>query len=203
MSRKTNKQTKQIEKARNDDRSERKSGQCRRNYLNGAIFIKSATQQWNIEIVIVIFTPGLIWLSFLCRWIWLNFVTQPPLFGATLIWRIMKLILTGLATGRPFSVCGTVYWNLSIDLLLFILGFHSRDQQLCFSTETKEDVSIIIAFNSRRIGSGHRHGRHFIVWGHQHGGRDIMWNPRIEEIQMNNTVATICSSMQNLKQMIQ
>ena len=55
-----------------------------------------------------------------------------------------------------------------------ILGFHSRDQQPCFSTETKEDVSIIIAFNSRRIGSGHQHGRHFIVWGYQHGGPDVM-----------------------------
>ena len=58
-------------------------------------------------------------------------------------------------------------------------GFHSRDQQPCISTKTKEDVSIIIGFNSRRIGSGHQHGRHFIVWGHQHGGRDVMWNPRI------------------------
>ena len=55
-----------------------------------------------------------------------------------------------------------------------ILGFHSRDQQPCFSTKTKEDVSIIIAFNSQRIGSGHQNGRHFIVWGHQHGGRDVM-----------------------------
>ena len=61
----------------------------------------------------------------------------------------------------------------------FILGFHSRDQQPCFSMKTREDVSIIIAFNSRRIGSWHQHGRHFIVWGHQHGGRDVMWNPRI------------------------
>ena len=66
-----------------------------------------------------------------------------------------------------------------MELSVLILGFHSRDQQPCFSTKTKEDVSIIIAFNSRRIGSGHQHGRHFIVWGHQHGGRDVMWNPRI------------------------
>ena len=55
-----------------------------------------------------------------------------------------------------------------------ILGFHSRDQQPCFSTKTKKDVSIIIAFSSRRIGSAHQRGRHFIVWGHQHGGRDVM-----------------------------
>ena len=55
-----------------------------------------------------------------------------------------------------------------------ILGFHSRDQQPCFSTKTKEDVSIIVAFNSRRIGSGHQHDRHFIVWRHQHGGPDVM-----------------------------
>ena len=63
----------------------------------------------------------------------------------------------------------------SMDVLsAVILGFHSGDQQPCFSTKTKEDVSIIIAFNSRRIGSGDQHGRHFIVWGHQHGGRDVM-----------------------------
>ena len=55
-----------------------------------------------------------------------------------------------------------------------IVGFHSRDQQPYFSTKTKEDVSIIIAFNSRRIGLRHQHGRHFIVWGHQYGGRDVM-----------------------------
>ena len=55
-----------------------------------------------------------------------------------------------------------------------ILGFPSHDQQPCFSTKTKQDVSIIIAFNSRRIGLEHQHGRHFIVWGHQHGGRDVM-----------------------------
>ena len=55
-----------------------------------------------------------------------------------------------------------------------IVGFHSRDQQPCFSPKTKEDVSIIIAFNSQRIGLRHQHGRHFIFWGHQHGGRDVM-----------------------------
>ena len=55
-----------------------------------------------------------------------------------------------------------------------ILGFHSRDQQPCFSTKTKEGVSIIIAFNSRLIGSAHQHGRHFILWGHQYGGRDVL-----------------------------
>ena len=71
----------------------------------------------------------------------------------------------------PFAFHVNVMLNVSN---LSILGFHSRDQQPCFSTKTKEDVSIIIAFNSRRIGSGHQHGRHFIVWGHQHGGRDVM-----------------------------
>ena len=86
-------------------------------------------------------------------------------------------------------VQSTIWWE--VDQLIIckinrvILGFHSRDQQLCFSMKTKEDVSIIIAFNSRRIGSGHQHGRHFIVWGHQHGGRDVMWNPRIETKQNN------------------
>ena len=67
--------------------------------------------------------------------------------------------------------------SLMITPFLCILGFHSRDQQPCFSTKTKEDISIIIAFNSRRIGSGHQHGHHFIVWGHQHGGCDVMLNP--------------------------
>ena len=38
----------------------------------------------------------------------------------------------------------------------FIVGFHSRDQQPCFSTKTKENVCIIIEFNSQRIGSGHK-----------------------------------------------
>ena len=53
------------------------------------------------------------------------------------------------------------------------LGFTHVINSHFFLTKTKEDVSIIIAFNSRRIGSGHQHGRHFIVWGHQHGGRDV------------------------------
>ena len=48
-------------------------------------------------------------------------------------------------------------------MLILILGFHSHDQQPCFSTRTKENVCITKEFNSRRIESGH-----------QHGGRDIM-----------------------------
>ena len=80
--------------------------------------------------------------------------------------------------------CSTNVEPCCTDVLNGILGFHSRDQQPCFSTKTKEGVSIIIAFNSRRIGLGHQHGRHFIVWGHQHGGRDVMWNPRIELISI-------------------
>ena len=36
-----------------------------------------------------------------------------------------------------------------------ILGFHSLDQQSCFSTKTKEKGYIPIGFNSWRIGSGH------------------------------------------------
>ena len=40
-----------------------------------------------------------------------------------------------------------------------------------FFNENKENVCIIIEFNSRRIGSGHEHSRRFIVWGHQYGGR--------------------------------
>ena len=42
-----------------------------------------------------------------------------------------------------------------------IAGFHSRDQQPCFSTKTKGSVCIIIELNSRRIWSGHQHGRLF------------------------------------------
>ena len=37
---------------------------------------------------------------------------------------------------------------------IFIAGFHSRDQQPCFSTKTKGSVCIIIELNSRRIWSG-------------------------------------------------
>ena len=35
-----------------------------------------------------------------------------------------------------------------------IVGFHSRDQQPCFLTKTKENVCIIIELNSHRIWSG-------------------------------------------------
>ena len=46
-----------------------------------------------------------------------------------------------------------------------IAGFHSRDQQPCFSTKTKGSVCIIILIelNSQRIWSGHQHGRLFFV----------------------------------------
>ena len=44
-----------------------------------------------------------------------------------------------------------------------IAGFHSRDQQPCFSTKTKGSVCIIIQLNSQRIWSGHQHGRLFFV----------------------------------------
>ena len=44
-----------------------------------------------------------------------------------------------------------------------IAGFHSRDQQPYFSTKTKGSVCIIIELNSRRIWSGHQHGRLFFV----------------------------------------
>ena len=35
-----------------------------------------------------------------------------------------------------------------------ILGFHSRDQQPCFLTETKKKICMKIEFNSRRINWG-------------------------------------------------
>ena len=35
--------------------------------------------------------------------------------------------------------------------------------------------------NSQRIGSGHQHGRRFIVLGHQYGRRDVMWKHSIGE----------------------
>ena len=56
-------------------------------------------------------------------------------------------------------------WNArrAFDFASPIVGFHSRDQQPCFSTKTKENVCIIIEFNSHRIGSGHKYGRHFFV----------------------------------------
>ena len=37
--------------------------------------------------------------------------------------------------------------------------FHARDQWACFSTKTKENVSIRIEFNFRRISWGNQHGR--------------------------------------------
>ena len=48
---------------------------------------------------------------------------------------------------------------------VLIAGFHSHDQQPCFSTKTKGSVCIIIELNSRRIWSGHQHGRLFFVLG--------------------------------------
>ena len=48
-------------------------------------------------------------------------------------------------------------------LFSLIAGSHSRDQQPCFSTKTKGSVCIIIELNSRRIWSGHQHGRLFFV----------------------------------------
>ena len=44
-----------------------------------------------------------------------------------------------------------------------IVGFHSRDQQPCFSTKTIENVCIKIELNSLRIRSGFQHGRRFFV----------------------------------------
>ena len=61
-----------------------------------------------------------------------------------------------------------------MNTILSIVGFHSRDQQPCFSTKTKENVCIIIEFNSQRIGSGHKYGRRAFVYGHKHGGCDVM-----------------------------
>ena len=46
---------------------------------------------------------------------------------------------------------------------LTIAGFHSRDQQPCFSTKTKGSVCIIIELHSLRIWSRHEHGRLFFV----------------------------------------
>ena len=44
-----------------------------------------------------------------------------------------------------------------------IVRFNSRDQQPCFSMETKENVCIITELNSRRIWSGLQLGRRFFV----------------------------------------
>ena len=57
--------------------------------------------------------------------------------------------------------------------------FHSRDQHLCKFIGTKESVCIRKEFHSHRIGSGHQHGRRFIVLGHQYGRRDVMWKHSI------------------------
>ena len=64
--------------------------------------------------------------------------------------------------------------------------FHSRGQHQRKFTETKESVCIWKKFNSQRIGSGHQHGRRFIVLGHQYGGRDVMWKHSIREMLIMN-----------------
>ena len=55
--------------------------------------------------------------------------------------------------------------------------FRSRAQHLCKFIGTKENFCIRNKkeFNSHRTGSGHQHGRRFIVLGHQYGRRDVMW----------------------------
>ena len=55
--------------------------------------------------------------------------------------------------------------------------FRSRAQHLCKFIGTKENFCIRNKkeFNSHRTGSGHQHGRRFIVLGHQYGHRDVMW----------------------------
>ena len=57
---------------------------------------------------------------------------------------------------------------------VFIEGFHSRDQQPYWTTETKESIYIKIEVNSQRISLVHHHGRHLFVLKHQHGRRDVM-----------------------------
>ena len=47
--------------------------------------------------------------------------------------------------------------------------FHSRDQQPCCITETKESIFIKIEFISLRISLVHHHGHHCFVLEHQHG----------------------------------
>ena len=58
-------------------------------------------------------------------------------------------------------------------------GFHSRDQEPCWITETKESICIKIEFKSQRICLVHHHGRHSFVLEHQHGRRDVMWKRSI------------------------
>ena len=65
----------------------------------------------------------------------------------------------GLTWFNLLSKCTSRYWTV----LASIAGFHSRDQQPCFSTKTKGSLCIIIKLNSRRIWSGHQHGRLFFV----------------------------------------
>ena len=57
---------------------------------------------------------------------------------------------------------------------------HSRDQQPCKFTGTKERFYIRKEFNSHRTGLVHQHGRRFIVLVHQYGYRDFMCIRRIQ-----------------------
>lgn len=52
--------------------------------------------------------------------------------------------------------------------------FHSRDQQRCWITETKESICLKIELNSRRVSLIHHHGRYFYVLENQHGRHDVM-----------------------------
>ena len=85
---------------------------------------------------------------------------------------------TTQATNKLYTL---YYW--------FIVGFRSYDQQPCFSLKTKENVFIIIEFNSWRISSGHQHSCHFVNNKvHQHGGHDIMLKPRILQVPVVQTM---------------
>ena len=58
--------------------------------------------------------------------------------------------------------------------LATIERIHSRGQQPCKFTGTKERFYIRKEFNSHRTGLVHQHGRRFIALVHQYGCRDVM-----------------------------
>ena len=73
--------------------------------------------------------------------------------------------------------------------LLSIECFHSCGQHLCKFIESKESVCIRKELNYQRIGLGHQHGHHFIVFGHQYGHCDVVWKHSIVRLKLLEMLA--------------
>ena len=90
---------------------------------------------------------------------------------------------------------------MRVHALKSIAGFHSRDQQQCFSTKTKGSVCIIIELNSRRIWSGQQHGRLFAtLWRDKlHETFHSVTYPATAKIVARQVARAVAESRINLK----